>query len=59
MPQAHYKCQQCSKDFIIKYMLIKPARPTCPHCGSSRVKMEPAPRSQPSCSGSDKKSFFT
>lgn len=56
MPQLKFKCNQCSKDFIIKYMFIKPAEITCPHCGSSSVKLETSPQCG---SSSNKKGFFT
>ncbi|WP_034629865.1 FmdB family zinc ribbon protein [Desulfotruncus alcoholivorax] len=59
MPQVNYKCNQCSKDFIVKYMFIKPKTITCPHCGSSKVKMETGPGSQCGCNSSNKKGFFT
>lgn len=57
MPQVNYKCHQCSKDFIIKYMFIKPVKTTCPHCGTSNVKL--ATDSRCGCSSSNKKGFFT
>ncbi|MCG8400630.1 MAG: hydrogenase maturation nickel metallochaperone HypA [Firmicutes bacterium] len=34
MPPAKFKCDNCLKDFVVKYILIKPGKATCPHCSS-------------------------
>jgi DNA-directed RNA polymerase subunit RPC12/RpoP len=38
LPQIKYKCFNCSADFSVKYILVKPGEVKCPQCGSANVQ---------------------
>lgn len=38
MAQLKYKCNSCLKDFIVKYIFIKPGNVSCPYCKSESVQ---------------------
>lgn len=37
MAILNYKCDDCSKEFQINFLWLKPKEVTCPHCGSNKT----------------------
>ena len=60
MVTQNYICDECRREFTVRFLWLKPREVACPHCGSKKVSE--AVQSRCGCAGSGKGgrgSFFT
>lgn len=37
MSDSNFKCENCSKEFLVRFLWFKPKEVNCPYCGSNKV----------------------
>lgn len=37
MSGLNFKCENCHKEFLVRFLWFKPKEVNCPHCGSNKV----------------------
>ncbi|MHB8158287.1 MAG: FmdB family zinc ribbon protein [Desulfocucumaceae bacterium] len=40
MAKLNYKCGECKNDFDVQYLIFRPEKVKCPHCGGHNVSEE-------------------